>query len=123
MTTSRIIGVKHRIAVEKQIAFAIIDSLVSAGFLVEINDGEGIVVEPTKNEEVLKGGLHTTDEDLLVAYRVDAIGSLKRMGWVQLIYGNLGWDIIADNTTTMEQFLEPAVELSFKIMMENVRDG
>ena len=121
MATSRILG-PARVEAEKKIAAAVVDGLLAAGYLVEVNDGEGTVVAATKDREVLVGGLHTTDEDLLTAYRLTFTDELKRVGWVQVIYGNSGWDVVCDNSSILDPCLTSAHEIANGIMRENLRD-
>lgn len=39
----------------------------------------------------------------------------KRIGWVRMIYGNDGWDVMADYTTNLEDVLTDANKLADKL--------
>lgn len=52
--------------------------------------------------------MFSTDEEFLYAYDSDG----KHVGWVHLVYGNSGWDVISDNTNNLEDALIAATELA-----------
>jgi hypothetical protein len=68
-----------------------------------LNDGEEDVVKTSHDREKLKASLMTTDEDALFIHRP---GETTSFGWVRLIDGNSGWDVVNDYTTNLEILME-----------------
>ena len=100
-----------RQAVEREIVQAAITQVLAAGFLIEVNDGEEDVLEPSKDYDAIYNSMFTTDEDWLFVYRGDEEGY---MGWVRFIYGNDGYDVLSNNTVNLEPYLTEATKLSNK---------
>lgn len=61
------------------------------GLSVSVNDGEEWTVRRSRDFATVFSALRTTDEDRLRFWDGD-----KQEGDVRLIYGNSGWDVIAD---------------------------
>ena len=88
--------------VEKEIYTQVIDSLLEAGFAIEVHNGEEDPQLPAcTNREVILQNMYLTDEDYL--YAVTREG--KNFGWVRFIYGNDGWDVINDYTVNLESVI------------------
>lgn len=100
--------VSERMDMERQISIKAAECLLAAGFSVAVFDGEEVAQSPTRDMEAIKAALFSTDEDHLFAHNPDG----SRFGWVRLIYGNDGWDVIADNTANLEEHLAGATELA-----------
>lgn len=103
-------NIETRHSIEKQIAIAAAQGLIDAGYSVAVYDGEEIAQEDTTDINKIKDALFATDEDHLMAYKD---GSLR--GSVSLIYGNDGWDVMADYSTSLEPALLAANELADKL--------
>lgn len=99
-------GVRYRVATERKIVMALIDHALAEGYELAIDDGD---VRPfwTTDRRTLIDNIMETDEDYL-RFRKDG----KIAGWVFLVYGNEGWDVICDNTTNLEEFLAPITKLA-----------
>ena len=89
-------AVFRRIMMERRIAFKIIDMALADRHEVSVNDGEEWTVIRSKDKAELRNSLFTTDEDQIVIRHNDG----DKMGWFHLVYGNDGYDVIADHTTT-----------------------
>ena len=90
-------AVKARQRVEQTIALTAAQVLLDAGFSLGVNDGEEITIHHSRNIEDIKDALFTTDEDYLYVYRAKGDRKDTRPdGWVQLVYGNDGWDVISN---------------------------
>lgn len=95
-------SVKMRQLVEKEIATQVIDSLLAAGFAIEVNNGYDDPQLPACSvKEVILQNMFLTDEDYLVAVTREG----KSFGWVRFIYGNDGWDVINDYTVNLESVI------------------
>jgi hypothetical protein len=98
-------SVKMRQLVEREIANAIVDSLLESGFLISVdngdNNGNEFEIAKSRDRRAIKAALMQTDEEHLHVYLADG----KKFGWVYLVYGNDGWDVMSDYTTNLEQFV------------------
>ncbi len=116
--------VERRKEIEKEIAVAILtEALKTPNIMVCIDNGEGadsvsfgFGIGATVDNIVAQ--MFQTDEEHLFFYVPTPGGPLskKQLGWVQLVYGNDGWDVISDYTANefMETTLKPAYVLSNK---------
>jgi hypothetical protein len=98
--------------IEKRIAREVIKGLLSAGFTVSVNDGEETTVKQSTDADTIFTAMMTTDEDYLLAHRP---GETKKSAWVRFIYGNSGWDVINDYSTSLETVLTNTNLLADKI--------
>jgi hypothetical protein len=92
-------AVRARQRVEQTIALTVAQVLLDAGFSLGVNDGEETTVTHSTDIEAIKKALFTTDEDYLYVYAKDRSANERDKrpdGWVRLIYGNDGWDVISD---------------------------
>jgi len=86
----------HPREVERQIIVPLVEDLLSAGYLVGVNDGEENVLEPCSDSDQIFAAMSTTDEDILITKKQG------HSGWVRLIYGNDA-DVISDNTVNIPE--------------------
>ena len=92
-------SVKMRQLVEKEIVTEVAASLIRAGFHISVDNGEDKPTPATRNLGRILEALFLTDEDYLLVYTPD---NLTRNGWVRLIYGNDGPDVINDYSVNLE---------------------
>lgn len=102
-------NVQERQRIERRIATAAAKGLIADGYRVAVFDGEEIVLPATDDVSAVLAAMFSTDEDHFFVYP-DEGG--QRVGWVQFVYGNDGWDVIADHTTNLESSLQAATELA-----------
>ncbi len=102
---------QERQSVERRVVEAAAQGLVDAGFSIAVYDGEELVTDVTDDVSSVMEALFATDEEFLYAYNGDG----KHVGWVHLVYGNSGWDVISDNTDNLEDALIAATELADEI--------
>jgi hypothetical protein len=105
-------AVVARKAIEKRVITEAIDQLLAAGFSLGVNDGEETTLKHSVNKKHVLRALFTTDEDYLLVY-LSITG--RQIGWVRLVYGNDGWDVINDYTTNLEPQLASAEALANRI--------
>ena len=93
-------GVRARIAIERKIVTRLIDDLLAAGWELRVYDESEY--EPwTRSRTTVIDDIMNADEDVLYVRRArDGLS-----GWVHLVYGNDGWDVISDYTTNLEPLL------------------
>lgn len=89
--------VKRRQKVERMIVRRIVTDAIRLGYTVDVNDGEEVTVMASTSVRKVMAAVMTTDEDYLILHKG------KKRGWVRLVYGNDGWDVVNDYTTNLEQ--------------------
>ena len=105
----------RRYARELRDAGRIVRRLVKAalkqGWTISVNDSEEWTVKRSSDFNVVMDALFTTDADTLLFRKPDG----DRIGSVVLVYGNAGYEVIADYSDTeelrsfMEQEIDPYV--------------
>lgn len=102
--------VKKRRFVELDIAIRTIDAILDAGYLIAVSDDRtdadnSVVQEKTSDRTAIIKSLFTSDDNVLFVYNKF---TEKCCGWVLLLYGNSGWDLLADWTmVVVDQLLKP----------------
>lgn len=97
--------VKTRIGIETKIAKKAICELIKAGYTLGVHDGEELVLGNCTDQKALIEAMQSVDEEHLMVYKDN-----KRVGWVFFVYGNSGWDVIADYTTNLESVMESVTD-------------
>jgi hypothetical protein len=109
---------------ERDIIRTIIEDAFESGCSIVIDNGEDKSERFTMNllhntkaecvDEVMNE-INQTDEEYLIFY----YGGSK-IGWVQLVYVNTGFDVVCDHTasTEMERLLSRAMALAYKFAEE-----
>lgn len=109
---------------EREIVKTLIDYALLAGFEIGVeveNDPENDAIY-TRNAytafEMLgsEAGWHTDDAHI---YLRSAPSDAKPFGWVYLVFGNDGWDVISDYTTNLQHIINQ-VEPSMNKWMEEM---
>ena len=93
-------GVRARIAIERKIVTRLIDDLLAAGCELRVYDESEYEPWTRSRAEVIDDTMNA-DEDILYVRRA----SDGLSGWVHLVYGNDGWDVISDYSTNLEPLL------------------
>lgn len=70
-------------------------------YSISVFDGQDVTVSKSRNEDQIMGALMSTDEDVLRIYSRDG-----KFGYMHLIYGNDGHDVIADHAVAMSDLLQ-----------------
>ena len=102
--------VKKRQQIEKTIARRVVTDLLAAGYELGVNDGENVDVHHSTDQKKILAAMFLTDEDWLLVYEPKEKCDPGRYNpknttsnyWVRFVYGNDGWDVICDYTTTLE---------------------
>lgn len=100
--------------VERAIIKTIIEDALDQGYVVAHHDGEEYTAyslgmgKATATDRIMEE-LYATDEEFLVFFR-----GRSKAGWVKLVYGNDGHDVVADHTDSqeIERLLSGAMELA-----------
>lgn len=95
-----------RALAERDIITRAIYGLLNAGFSLSLDDGEAGFnpPDPILDAQAIANEMWTMDEDWLYAWN----DAGQCAGWVRLIYGNDGPDVISDYSTTLEAALKDA---------------
>lgn len=115
-----------RINIERKIVSRIVKDALAKGYTVSVYDGEEYALKRGTAYKQIMEACFSTDEDTLVFYAktdeydfgVDSpLNKLFRIGFVSLVYGNCGYDVISDCTYTpsMEALLSGAEALANKL--------
>lgn len=99
------VGCRSRCRMELKLVNKIIEDAAKAEYTIKIQEYEG---EPTPD---IKKACFNLDEAFLKFYNKDK----ECKGWVLLVFGNSGYDLISDYSVILEEFLKGAIELSDRL--------
>lgn len=106
--------VKQRQQIEKRIVAAAVKGLLAAGYHVGVdNGGDSLEVSPTTDQRTILEGLGHCDVEHLRAYTLTGLPPSPLLkGSVCLIYGEEGYDVMADYSLSLEPALAEANALA-----------
>jgi len=102
-------SVSFRQRVERIVVSKIISEAKAAGYTLSVHDGQELVVKHSTSRKDILAAMFSVDEEHLI---INKDG--KRLGWIFLVYGNSGWDVICDHSTNLEELLKPVQALADK---------
>jgi hypothetical protein len=105
------ITLKKRQRMERQVVRAAIDAALAAGYTLAVFDGEEVHPKSRDRKAIFAEMFATDDEYLMVYGAADG----QRLGWMRFIYGNDGWDVLADYTVNLEPLMPAVNELTDKL--------
>lgn len=113
-------SVRNRILVERAIVRKAVADILAAGHTISVFDGKVFALRYSREPEAIMATIMSTDQDTLIVrgYPADDVSiaplETKRpyKGSIDLIYGNDGWDVIADTSLSLEPLLEGATKLA-----------
>ena len=115
-------AVTKRQKVEKRIAARAVADLLNAGYVLAVAMGDEYPEATTTDKKTVMLQLGECDEDRLMVYQPDHVppdgtcgNDYPPYGWVHLVYGNDGWDVISDYTLNLEGVLASAVKMAEEI--------
>ncbi len=94
---------------EDVIMGATVDALLTAGYALTVFDGEEETVQRSRDRQAILGAMRTTDDDFLL---VEGFSTGHKRPWIRFVYGNGGWDVLADHSMSLEKILEPVNALA-----------
>lgn len=95
--------------VEHIICARAVADLLGRGYEIAVDNGEDKPRRLSDRDAVLRT-MFATDDEYLNIYRRG-----KRIGWVRLVYGNDGFDVMSDYTVNLEKVLKPANDLANRL--------
>lgn len=89
---------EKRHAIERRIIKKLVQDAIAAGYCVSHHNGEEYTVRCSRDPAAIMAVIAQTDEETLTIRKEN----MQRVGWVHLVYGNDGHDVIADHTDNPE---------------------
>lgn len=83
-----------RMEMERRMASALVRACLARGYRISVHNGEELAIRGSKVYRAVMDALWQTDEETVHIYGPDG----KRAGSFFLVYGNDGYDLIADHT-------------------------
>lgn len=116
-TTENIRKWSARQRIERRIIRQAVKDALVRGYAISVDNGECIEVSRSRSLKAVMDAIMATDEDFLLIHSFDEeLGRYgPSIGWVRLIYGNDGWDVVNDYTTNLEPMMEAANALAEKL--------
>ncbi|MEQ1694754.1 MAG: hypothetical protein ABL901_02840 [Hyphomicrobiaceae bacterium] len=100
-------SIRVRVAIERTLCKRVIRALFARGYQLRVHSGDDWETPrciQASDEDDLMQALFNLDEAHLVVYKGKA---RAQFGWVKLVFGNDGWDVISDYTVNLEGVLTP----------------
>jgi hypothetical protein len=100
-------------SMERQVIKALVNEAFKRGFTKIIIDNGGDAGEDitcTNTKEVM-ASIRQTDEEHMFFVHPDN----PKMSWVFLVYGNDGYDVIADHSTSLDELIETLDPLTIRL--------
>ncbi len=125
----------ERQMIERAIVRQVVRDVLNApeGYAISIHDGEGFAIRRSRDVEAVMRHIMSTDEDRLIVYAPGEDASKpwgnadgwRRIGTLLLVYGNDGWDVMADSSEAPEftALLERAEALADELSELVARDS
>lgn len=88
-----------------------LDSLLDAVYFISVYDGGAYPVKKSRDKQQILDGLGSVEVESLIVYEAVGVG-YKTVGSINLVHGNDGWDVIADNSSNLEPILSNATQIS-----------
>lgn len=104
-------SVHRRVIVERAILRRTIAALLAAGYAITVDNGYDSLADceviKSTDATVIMDGCMAADEDRLHLYWKLPNEQWRHDGWVYLVYGNAGYEAIADYTVNLDPVLKP----------------
>lgn len=110
------LGIRVRILVERAIIRKLVKTVLErsdAQYSISVSDGEEWPVVRSRSLAAVMAEIGACDEER-IAIRKGTTSDAERVGSVYLVYGNGGWDVLADNSVSdlMSELMKPAEDLA-----------
>lgn len=116
------LATRTRVTVERAIVRRAAQDLLAAGFQLRVWNGEGYECARTPDLAVVMSAIMASDQEELCVLEAPVPAHLSTPGTVHdtwayvgsvcMVYGNDGYDVISDNSASVEEYLEGATELA-----------
>ncbi len=113
-------SVKMRQEVERKIVGALVDRLLKEGFRLAVSlergyDADECLLGSRDREKIMEAAFDGDDCHIFVQPAEGDLledGHIVSEGWVYLVFGNDGWDVISDYTTNLDPYMTEADKIS-----------
>lgn len=103
-------AIAKRQRIERAIVTRVVKDALKAGYRLSVDDGgDELALTDSTSQKAVLDALMNTDDDRLIFDRED------HRGVVWFVYGNDGWDVIADYSQRLEDVLAGAEALAEKL--------
>ena len=103
---------QRRIAIEKVVVKKVVRAALAAGYELCVDNREEEIVTDCTDYQTIVDALYTTDEEYLY---IKEKGNPIAIGYIWFVYGNDGYDVIADNSVNLEELLRPITAFTDKL--------
>lgn len=100
-------GVRSRVAIERRIVTSLVNEFAEQGFAFWVDNGGEDFILCTTVEKALDALMNTDDDQLGPIPKGDSIP----LGWIRLVYGNDGWDVMSDWHTKLDKYMPKTLAL------------
>lgn len=101
----------ERCRIEREIATKIVDDALAAGYSISVdNGGDEYEIKESTDKNAILAVMFATDEERVILSK----DGKHHSGWVYLVYGNDGWDVVCDYSTNIKDVLAGADVLADK---------
>lgn len=106
--------IRQRIIIERAVVRRAVSDLLAKGYALRVNYGgdEGYGCERTTDLATIMCAIQACDEELLNVYAPIPEAGWRMVSTIYLVYGNDGWDVIADHGMSIADDLAGASELA-----------
>lgn len=109
-------AIRQRILIERAIVRRAVRDIVAAGYMVRVHDGETWATGLEKSVDAVMAEIGQCDEERLYVWNPSTTPGQdgNYAGSIFLVYGNDGWDVMADHTDSplMHELLAEANRLA-----------
>lgn len=102
-------AVRGRIRLERLIVRSLVNEFHKQGFSFLVDDGGSEFIPCATPSEALDALLNTDQDQLGIVQNGETIG------WILLVYGNDGWDVMSDWHTNLDQYMPRTLALVEKL--------
>lgn len=100
--------------IEAKIVRKLVRTIIEAGYLITVDTVGGEISYSNNYRKIMKNIFATDTVEVLLSRDVEG----EQHGWILLVYGNDGFDVIADYTINLEELLKPVNDLASKLEKE-----
>lgn len=100
-----------KVRARARIEMKIVDSIIASAK----RDGYKLVVTDYEPDDDMNGDIRAQLFNLDDAHVLVIDGNGNQLGWVYLVFGNDGYDLVSDYTLSLESFLEDTNKLANKL--------
>jgi len=112
-------SIQRRVRLEEKVVKAIYNAVKDKAHVIRLHDGEEWANENVKSWAELKNDMHQCDEEWLQIYfkpgtfTDETMNGVKHRCTLWLVYGNDGYDVVADcvyNSEQVHDFISPIMD-------------